>query len=152
MSDEKKPGRSFLSLITHHLSLFPQPVKLPLKLLRVAARVAGVFAAALRRLEVLERGDQLGPLERVEVLALDVAEAEVVVRVGASARRGGLELRERRAAVRRPKLDAAPVVFGGRGRGRARGCRRRRRLRRGRGLRRGRLLPGRRRGRGDLAL
>src|SRR5947209_5858689 len=110
MSDEKKPGRSFLSLITHHLSLFPQPVKLPLKLLRVAARVAGVFAAALRRLEVLERGDQLGPLERVEVLALDVAEAEVVVRVGAAARRGGLELRERRGRGGEALVDRARLV------------------------------------------
>src|ERR671933_160215 len=60
----------------------------------------------------------------------------------APARRGGAELCERRAAVRRPELDAAPVVFGGRGRGGARGGRLWRRLRRGGRLRLRPLCPG----------
>src|ERR671933_2530698 len=111
----ERPGAaSHSSFITPRSSLISQPVELPLQLLRVASGVAGVLAAALRRLEVLERGDDLGALERVEVFPLDVAEAEVVVRLQAPARGGGAELFERRAAVRRPELDAAPVVFGGR--------------------------------------
>src|SRR5215207_7823289 len=139
---------SYSSLVVHHssppyLSLPPQPVKLFLQLLGVAARLGGVLAA-LRELEVLERGDDLGALERAGVAAFDVGEAEVVVRVGAAARGRGAELFERGAAVRRPELDAAAVALGGRGRGRRRGRRAglRRRLRRG--GRRGGHVDGRR--------
>src|SRR5215207_6590263 len=157
---------SYSSLVVHHssppyLSLPPQPVKLFLQLLGVAARLGGVLAA-LRELEVLERGDDLGALERAGVAAFDVGEAEEVVGVRVAARGRGAELFERGAAVRRPELDAAAVPLGGRGRGLRRGRRagwwrglrrgrRRGRHAHGRGLldlRRGRRLAGARRVRG----
>src|SRR5215213_2205945 len=90
------------SLITHHplyLSLTSQAVKFLFELLLVAARFGDELAAALRELKVLEGGDDFGALERVDVSALDVGEAEVVVRVVVAARGRGAELAERGAAV-----------------------------------------------------
>src|SRR5215210_5043533 len=118
MSDEKERAglvlTYHLSPITYHspyLSLPSQAVKLLFELLRVAARLGGVLAAALRELEVLERGDDLGALERAGLAAFDVGEPEVVVRVEVAARGRRAELRERRPAVRRPELFAAAVAL-----------------------------------------
>src|SRR4051812_28073402 len=100
------------------------------------ARLRGVLAA-LGELEVLERGDDLGALERAGLAPFDVGEPEVVVCVDVAARGRGAKLFEGRAAVRRPELDAAAVALGGRDGGRRRGRRaglrrwRRRRRRRG---------------------
>ena len=67
--------------------------------------------AALSELEVLERGDDLGSLERAEAAAFDVGEAEVVVRVGAAARRRGAELFERGVRLWQSNRSAAISDF-----------------------------------------
>src|SRR5947209_11509533 len=76
----------------------------------------------------------------MNVFALDVVEAEVIVRVRVAAVRSRLELLKGRGAVRRPKLDAALVMLRGRRGGGTGGRRSRGRLRRGRRSRRGRRL------------
>src|SRR5215207_3514422 len=100
------------SFITPHSSLISDSVELSFELLRVLARAGGVLAA-LCVLEVLERGDEFGALERAGVAAFDVAEAEVEVRVRVAAAGRRAEEPDRLAAVRRPELDAALVGVGG---------------------------------------
>src|ERR671912_920570 len=115
------------SFVIPHSSLISDSVELSFELQRVLARAGGVLAA-LCVLEVLERGADLGALERAEVAAFDVAEAEVVVRVRVAGVGRRAEEPERFAAVRRPELDAALVGVGGRklrgARGRGAGRRR----------------------------
>ena len=75
-------------------------------MLRVAARLCGELAA-LGDLEVAQRRAERRAVQAVYVLALNVEEAEVIVRVNAAAARRLLKLLEGRRAGDPPELVSA---------------------------------------------